>query len=175
MTTQFVSAREINHGESQPGLNLFMSTAEQLNLEKEQRDIESDLKEAVEAHVTAIDDEISPADVSTEKLTAQKTMTEETIAEETTAEKTLLPRRYDGVIFKGDQVLNVWFDGSRHFKTPSSPGFEIEFIDQSGRIGFSTDGVSYELIPGDVLFQHQQAPADQSSAATDAFAGDISK
>jgi len=170
MTTQFVSAREINHGESPPGLNLFMSTAEQLNLEKEQRDIESDLKEAVEAHVTAIDDEISPADVSTEKLTALKTMTEET-----TAENTLLPRRYDGVIFKGDQVLSVWFDGSRHFKTPSSPGFEIEFIDQSGRIGFSTDGVSYELIPGDVLFQHQQAPADQSSAATDAFAGDISK
>lgn len=168
---QFASAAEINSGELRPGLSLFISTPEQRNLEKEQRDIESDLKETNATLVTAIDDGIEPVGIAIEKLTSEKTTAEKI----TTEGENYIPQRYDGVIFRGDQVLSIWFDGSRHAKSSGSPGFQIEFINKSGRIGLSTDDGSYELSPGDVLPLQQHTSEDLMSVATGAIDGAMFK
>jgi len=145
---QIVAAAEVESGESQNGLNLFISTPQQLRLEKEQRSGNSEQQGVDELPVTGIDKGYVSDDMATHSLAPQKAIAEDL---------GIGPRRYDGVVFRGDQILSVWFDGNRYNATPGSPGFQIEFIDRSGRIELSVSNGSYELVPGDVLSQKHVA------------------
>jgi len=150
LISQLTVSAENTHGELPPTLNLFISTPEQLNLEEERRHVKADDDREDKSLITA----------GNEELESGKSVTDELDVEE----QRFSPQRYDGVVFRGDQVLGVWFDGSRHAENPDKSGFQLEHIDRSGRIEFSTESDSYQLNPGEVV--PQKPSADLASAVT---------
>ena len=131
-----IDAAEIDAGELQPALNLFITTSEQLNIEKELRELK--------AGKTGID---KPQAMSIKDASSGELVKDEITADE----QGIYPNRYDGAVLKGKQVLGVWFDGSRHSPNPTSSEFRIDTIDQSGRARVFSGNDSFELYPGDEL------------------------
>ncbi len=140
-------AADIAADELQPELNLFVSSQERLAMEKKL----AKLKEAEEG------DEMQELHLSDRPTSGE--LVADSIAQE---EEGIRPQRYDGVVLKGDQVLDVWFDGSRHVRTANSPEFQIDYVDQNGRISYSTDGGSYKVNPGEELFSETESIASTS-------------
>ena len=147
-----LSASEIT-GDELPGLDLFIPTSEQLNMEKELRESKADKDREEESQKTTVNEEPEPI--------------------LTTEEQDIYPQRYDGVVFRGDRVLDVWFDGSRLAQNPGSSGLRIEYTDQSGQVVLSTDSDSYELNPGDAVSQKYQPSSGLPSTATSEIAGGV--
>jgi len=131
-----IDTTEINDGELQPALNLFIATLEQLSIEKELL-------------------ELKAGQIGLEKPQAmliQDASSSEVVKDEVTAEQQgVFPKHYNGAVIKDGQVLGVWFDGSRYSMAASSREFRIDTVDQSGRIRISSGDYSFVLNPGDEL------------------------
>ena len=150
VSAQFTGAAEKTGDEKRPGLALFVSAPDQVLAEKELRDLKAGHNRFDGSTMTA--DGVPDANAELPGSAIDSVTPEPAEDNLSGGNYSVPPRRFDGVVLKGEQILGVWFDGSRYRDASGNPAsVGINYVDRTGRIRVSAGGESVELSPGDTL------------------------